>query len=134
MQNDKLVIWEVLKLMTENPNRMAKSKGGTICFTDGDLVWKHDGSLFSIHTSSNKYWDTLRERAWTIIEPSRKLKKMNIINVIKYYSNSTNTPNILSRNIVSVQTGRNLDDSYGFSYLTNEEIDGMWTIEGVYED
>lgn len=131
--NKTLNTWEMVKAIAENPKRKAECSGGIITLVNGRLCWE-DGEAFTINYQKTGCWDSLTADWWTIIEPPKKLKEMSIQEIAKYYSLEIHKETISSSKFKSLVTGRTLSESNGFAYLTEKEIDGLWTIEGVYED
>jgi hypothetical protein len=75
----------------------------------------------------------MKNSLWTIIEPPKELRKMDIKEMAKYYSEKTMV-SAKMKDIKSLVTGRSLEESMGFVLLTELEIEGLWTIEGIFEE
>lgn len=116
--------WEMVKALTENPKRTARSANS------------EKNILIKIGRSNNILMelnglDFSTDDQWQIIEPPKQLKKMTFGEAFKYYKQF--------KYIKSIETGveafRNAGcDDITVIELSDKEIDGLFTVEGVYED
>ena len=129
MDNKLLTTWEMVKAMAENPKRKAtkENNSGIVMFIHGTLCWD-DGNPFMFHLKNDIRWDTLHCDKWEIIEPQRKLKEMSLGEVIHIWSSTTTRAD----KCVSIVTNMSLDRSW--KDISKNELIGLWTVEGVYED
>ena len=81
---------------------------------------------------SDIVWLSHFDVEWTIVEP-KPLKQMTIVEALKYYIKE----NVKYEDLKSAIAGNvfcTLCEEDEDILITPEEIDGMWTIEGIYED
>lgn len=122
--------WEMIKALQNDCGLIAERR----------LIEEHyDGKLKYTPESGITWQDGTRpvlssgflDARWKLTK-LKQLKKMTSQEMAKYYSEAVK--GVESNHIKSVRTGRNLSETFGFGNMTEEEIDGLWTVEGVYED
>jgi hypothetical protein len=125
-----LLLWEALKAITENPRLKLKNDAGELGFQDGRLRWIQSNQDFTIQHGKTGMWDTLTKRYFSIIEPPKRLKKMSFGEAFGLFYKDVCHEDC--DHVKSVGTEFTLENPW--SLITKEAYNGLWTVEGVFEE
>lgn len=120
--------WQMVKALMENPKRKAKSDSlaGIVFMKNGCLKWD-DGSEFKLTLKCEGYVDSLMADDWIIIEPPKKLKEMSFGEAYYIFHKLKD----LECGDLKTICGKVF---MGVNHNTKEEMMGLWTVKGIFED
>jgi hypothetical protein len=118
----------MIDMLLDNPRRKATIADKHQCSTviinkNNTFAWEHNGVEV-------RFKPFHKDRRWTITEPSRELKKMTFAEAFKRYKEGKEITSIKSE--ITYQLFNT--HCAQIQFCDDEEVDGLWTVEGIYED